>query len=257
MKTQMLQPGPALLPYVSSIVVLESEAGETAADLPFYADGCPGLMFAQSREGVVLHPQNQVLDEFILYGQTVHPISLHIKGDYRLLVFTLYPYVTKPFFDVNPEDITDSCLDLSLKWGEVLAMLKNAKTAAGQVNILGAFLQALSGANGGSINAAVRKAIHTIIDSNGNSSMKQIRDAVHMTERTFERQFFSTIGISPKLFAQIVKFQSSLHQLTNEDRQQLSDIVYKNGFADQSHFIRTFKKFAGKTPGDFRRQAAR
>jgi AraC-like DNA-binding protein len=31
-------------------------------------------------------------------------------------------------------------------------------------------------------------------------------------------------------------------------------VVYQNGYADQSHFIRVFKSFTGKTPGQFTRE---
>ena len=76
---------------------------------------------------------------------------------------------------------------------------------------------------------------------------------MHITERTFERQFVAQVGVTPKQFAKIIQFQFSLNQLSEEDCSRLTDVVFDNGFADQSHFIRTFKKFTGKTPIEFQR----
>jgi len=49
----------------------------------------------------------------------------------------------------------------------------------------------------------------------------------------------------------IIQFQNSLTQLTIKDYTILTDVVYNNGYADQSHFIRVFKSFTGKTPKNF------
>ena len=54
--------------------------------------------------------------------------------------------------------------------------------------------------------------------------------------------------LAPKHFSKIIQFQVSLNQLQANDYSKLSDIVYDNGFADQSHFIRVIKAYTGKTP---------
>lgn len=63
----------------------------------------------------------------------------------------------------------------------------------------------------------------------------------------------SKVGITPKQFTKIIQFQCSLNQLTDDDYLNLTDLAYEYGFADQSHFIRTFKHYTGKTPREFQR----
>ena len=75
-----------------------------------------------------------------------------------------------------------------------------------------------------------------------------------MSERNFERKFREYVGISPKLFSRICRFQSSLKQLQESNYEKLSDIAFENNFSDQSHFIRTFKEFAGFSPNQFQQQ---
>ncbi len=77
-----------------------------------------------------------------------------------------------------------------------------------------------------------------------------------MTERTMERRFTAAVGVTPKQFARIVQFQSSLNHLSDATHARLVDAAYTYGFADQSHFIRTFKRYTGRTPSEHRKIVA-
>jgi len=57
--------------------------------------------------------------------------------------------------------------------------------------------------------------------------------------------------MSPKLLTRIIRFQAALKQLRNHSFSRLSDIAFEQEYADQSHFIRAFKEFAGDTPNRF------
>jgi hypothetical protein len=47
-----------------------------------------------------------------LYGQTIQPIELVMTGAYKIILFQLYPFVLKSFFNVVPKDLNDNCYDL-------------------------------------------------------------------------------------------------------------------------------------------------
>src|SRR5690606_37219052 len=96
-------------------------------------------------------------------------------------------------------------------------------------------------------------AVVRIIDAKGQESIGAIAEKSNLNIRTFERRFRCETGLSPKQFAKIIQFQTSMEQLTVKDYSKLTDIVYQNGFADQSHFIRVFKAFTGKTPKAFKK----
>ena len=96
------------------------------------------------------------------------------------------------------------------------------------------------------LDLTIRHAILLILDKQGQISNMQLCQNLHITERTLERRFLSQVGISPKQFSQIIQFQQSLEQLTLKEFANLTEVVYTNGFADQSHFIRVFKAFTGK-----------
>ena len=97
----------------------------------------------------------------------------------------------------------------------------------------------------------IQQAISLIIAHKGQTTVKEVRDQLFISERTFERQFIAQVGLAPKQFARIIQFQCSLKQLTDDTFEQLVDVGLDSGFADQSHFIRAFKKYTGKTPSVF------
>jgi AraC-like DNA-binding protein len=73
----------------------------------------------------------------------------------------------------------------------------------------------------------------------------------NLSIRKLERLFNKHVGLSPKTYATVHRFQSSLNQLRRGGFTKLSDIAYINGYSDQMHFIKEFKRFAGKTPTGF------
>jgi len=83
------------------------------------------------------------------------------------------------------------------------------------------------------------------------TSLKDIRRQLNISERTFERRFADHVGIAPKLFARICQFRASLVQLEQQQFDKLTDIAIDNGYADQSHFIRSFSEFTGLTPSRY------
>lgn len=65
--------------------------------------------------------------------------------------------------------------------------------------------------------------------------------------RQFERDFRETVGVSPKLFARIQRFQRARALLAQTAR-PLADIAVELAYTDQSHMSHEFRRFAGSTP---------
>ena len=86
------------------------------------------------------------------------------------------------------------------------------------------------------------------------SSPKQISDfcndnGIHI--RQLERLFNKYVGVSALTYNTLNRFHGSLNQLLNSDYSKLSDLAYGNGYFDQMHFIKEFKRFTGNTPKNF------
>lgn len=69
--------------------------------------------------------------------------------------------------------------------------------------------------------------------------------------RKLERMYNKFIGVSANTYGTLNRFHNSLNQLLYKDYSKLSDLAYDQGYFDQVHFIKEFKRFAGNTPKNF------
>lgn len=251
-------PDKSIALFVKHILVFEETESNLKTVLPFFADGYPGLIFQETTNGLLVNPHNKLMPPLFLYGQTIQPIELVITGAYKLIVVQFYPFVLKSFFGVEPKNLNDNCYNieqLEHNMGiDTLKKINQTHTVEERIKIIAALLHTLFKNKQGELDLTIALAIQKIISQKGQVLIKNLYDELHLTERTFERRFFGAVGVTAKQFSKMIQFQQSLEQLTVKDYTKLSDIVYANGFADQSHFIKVFKAFTGKTPLAFKAQ---
>ena len=253
MNPVVVSPGEDTALFVKNILLFEDLHAASITVLPFFADGYPGLLYHRTRGGLWVQPQNKQMPSAFLHGQTLHPIELHLNGPYQFIVFQLYPFVLNSFFNVDAAELNDSCYDLSqmVSWNECEAHLAVTSDMHEQVAYISCFLLQVFEAQKEKLDLKIREGIQLILDRKARITVKELCAELHLTVRTFERRFLKEVGIPAKDFIRITRFQQSLEQLYSGDFQKLTDIVYANGFADQSHFIKVFKAFTGKTPSLF------
>jgi len=254
MNFQTIIPDRSISLFVKNILVFESEGKDLTTSLPFFADGFPGLMFHQSENGLTVKPHDKKMPEIFLYGQTLSPIVLEISGSYFILIFQLYPFVLQTFFNILPQSINDNCYYLDDTNERITALnlqLISCQTLNEKIDAISNLLLHYFETKKQNLDLEIRQAIAEIIASKGQEPIRAIAEKQKINPRTFERRFLKETGLSPKQFAKIMQFQASLEQLSIKNYSKLTDIVYENGFADQSHFIKVFKAFTGKTPKKF------
>jgi AraC-like DNA-binding protein len=65
----------------------------------------------------------------------------------------------------------------------------------------------------------------------------------HLTAR-----FREHVGLTPKVFGRILRFQRAARELVRPDGPSLAEIALDCGYYDQAHLNRDFREFAGRTP---------
>ena len=99
---------------------------------------------------------------------------------------------------------------------------------------------------------AVDLAVREIELSRGGVRIRELSDRVGWTRRHLDREFSEHVGLSPKSFATIVRFQHLYARgLVSGDWPRSLEELYES-YYDQAHFIRQFKHFTGFAPGEFR-----
>jgi len=212
-------------------------------------------MYIHSEKEVLLNKSKKLASLF-LYGQTVNPIEILAKGSYEAIVLFLKPSGIKSLFGIEASELRDDCLDLSLipylNIAEITEKMQELLRVEEKIALLCDLLLQVITRNKLKTDQRVEFAAKKIIQSKGNLPLTTLHAELGITERTFERKFKEYVGITPSLFARICKFQSVLGQMEQEDYTKLSDLAYDFDFADQSHFIRTFKEFTGLTPSEYK-----
>lgn len=260
MKYQEMPPPSYLKHHVRYFWTLESSGTEP---LPLIfgpvADGCPGLIIQQSPNSTFLLNDKQ-LPDLLLYGQTTKYTPLHLGGTYCSIGVCCYPNALKSIFGLNADELTNTCVDMNLlsaaKDFYLSEKLSDVPSLAGKMDVISAFLFHQINKNEGGTDDITQFALTQIIQSHGSISLKELQEQLQLTERSFERRFKQGVGISPKLFSRICRFQKSLAQLRSNDYSKLSDIAFENDYADQSHYIRVFKEFAGVSPYQYQKKSS-
>lgn len=97
------------------------------------------------------------------------------------------------------------------------------------------------------LHAALERLYHT----QGHIRMRALAADCAYSLRQFERRFKQRIGVSPKMFARILRFEALLNSLIHEPAVPFADAAARLGYHDQAHVIHEFKTWAGCTPTAF------
>ena len=83
-------------------------------------------------------------------------------------------------------------------------------------------------------------------------TVTQLSGILCYSSRQVSRKIFEATGMNTEAMLLYKKYLHTVHLVHHTDL-PLTEIAYLGKFADQSHFIRTFKQFTGLTPGEYRR----
>ena len=88
--------------------------------------------------------------------------------------------------------------------------------------------------------------VSRITRAKGQVTIQQLEEETNYSACYLRRIFKSYHGISPKQFAQYIRFQNLLEQI-NKDDIRFDDIALECGYYDEAHMMREFKNYTGKT----------
>lgn len=218
------------------------------------ADIRPGLIFQDSNIGVFNKDKKQLPPVF-LYGATTKHSQIELKGKHKTIGLFFDQTSLKTVFGLNANELTNDYVNLddlpASKGFQLTEKLLNCTSIVLQIEILKSFVHSQVLKNEKYTNQKVKYALSEINSSKGSIALKELSTKLNLTERNLERKFKEFVGVSPKLYSRITRFQKTLNQLQSCKYRMLSDVAFNNSFADQSHFNRDFKEFTGVTPSQY------
>ncbi|KAB7731495.1 helix-turn-helix domain-containing protein [Rudanella paleaurantiibacter] len=79
-------------------------------------------------------------------------------------------------------------------------------------------------------------------------SLDWLADQACLSSRQLERKFQERMGMSPKFYARIARFDRAFKLKTQQPQLDWLDVAYQCGYFDFSHLMRDFRQFAEVTP---------
>lgn len=187
----------------------------------------------------------------LLAGQISSYFYLENTGETGSFAIKLKPAAITQLFGLSMEDYLDKIVDLDSCANPLLAGLKDQflpfEDEQSLKNRLDSHILLLSKS---ATENPLEAVLELIFNSKGKATIKELCEAGKMTERQLQRLFRKYIGLSPKYYARIIRF-NYIFQLIKEKKQTWAEIVYESGYYDQSHFIRNFKAFTGEDPASY------
>jgi transcriptional regulator GlxA family with amidase domain len=138
-------------------------------------------------------------------------------------------------------------------WGGFAAELRErlmaAQEAEARFDLLeAALLQRLDGPP--ARHPAVAFALRELHGAPGRT-IGEVRDQTGVSERRFIELFHRQVGLAPKLYARVRRFQTALRRIRTGSPVDWADIALACGYFDQAHLIHDFRAIAGLRPSEY------
>ncbi|MDE6154366.1 MAG: AraC family transcriptional regulator [Muribaculaceae bacterium] len=249
---KLYKPHPALSRYVRYYWALKSTERFKVLTFPI---GCPQIIFHKGSP-LYIPETGSFQADCTISGQVNFPAHIQTCDNLDMLVAVFYPHSIGWFISTPPSefynleisgfDVNDSQLP------EVAMRILDCNDTPTCISIIERWLMSRI-----SISVNIDRMSHAV-DSlllNPSTRITNLASSVCLGRKQFERIFNHHVGMNPKEYARIVRFQKSLWMMQNGVDNYL-DIAYACGYSDQAHMIREFKTFSGHTPGDLSNHCA-
>lgn len=238
-------------------IVAVSARATPITDIELLPDGSTTLVF-RLRDGdradlVVLGPQTRALYKRAPRCLLAAQVVFRPGGAY-------------PFFGVPMDELADRMVPARDLWGshaDALVEQLVAVATGASLDRARACSEAIERALEGRLQgpdmfepasaAVARAAVRQL--SLGGTTLEETASALHISPRNLRRAFVATVGVSPKRYARITRFQRVVSNL-EVARGSWSEVALASGYCDQPHLVREFRELAGVSPVAFMKRRA-
>jgi AraC-like DNA-binding protein len=159
-----------------------------------------------------------------------------------------------PFLGLPAGDLADTHVDLEMLWGQSADRLRErlceARTSAERFRLL---QEALLGhlCHGVEQHYAVSAALDMFVKDHAAPRVREAAKYVGLSQRRFIQVFKAEVGMTPKLFSRIQRFQQARTFIQQNPSPNWTAVALDRGYFDQSHLIREFLEFSGLSPTEY------
>jgi len=187
-----------------------------------------------------------------LVGLQKKPLRFRCDGMVKILAARFYAWGVLPFFGNRARETGVP----GREWDELAAKLEPLVRAgnddAAVAMLQDRFVEELLAATADP--KQVRAAARMLHLQKGQFRVTELAERCGLSSRQLQRQFRDVVGVSPKALARLIRFEEIRKRLMFDPDRSLTDLAHEFEYTDQAHFIRDFREFADRTPGEFARE---
>lgn len=221
---------------------LTTEDDAANQNITYIPNGCVDILFIQDNHGSHME----------ILGSSTHARQIQRLSNARYFGIRLKPGLFISYQGLTLKSITNQEIFLEQLVEELSAFfseLDMLSSLAQRVERFHTYFD--SYINVTEVNDLTGYILCEINSSQGNVRIHELAEELHYSERHMSRIFQNSMGITPKTFARIVRFQNALDSILHQPMLSLCDYMTELGYSDQAHFQREFKEYTGITPKHF------
>lgn len=199
------------------------------------------------------HSENSCYSGAIVSGAHGHGLTPKEEAPFLIGVH-FKPGGAFPFLGLPASDLADTHVDLETLWGPSAGRLRErlceARTSDERFQLLQqALLSRLS--ERVEKHYAVSAALEMFGNNRAGPIVRETAKYLGLSQRRFIQVFKAEVGMTPKLFSRIQRFQQTRSFIQQNPLPNWATLALDYGYFDQSHLIREFLEFSGLSPTDY------
>lgn len=181
-------------------------------------------------------------------------ITIPSGKDSEMFIVNFHKGMAYPFVDVPMHELTDFVVDGEMVMSNGILNMRDAlleiklikqKFSYAENHLLKNFAARLI------VNPFVNYSVNIIRQSPQHLSINHLSDKVGFSQKHFISIFKDHVGVTPKSFMRIARFQKAISEIEMSKKANWSSIAFDAGYYDQAHFINDFRDFSGFTPKQY------
>ncbi len=239
--------------HVECIWTLEGDRADfMARPDPILPDGCVEWIvnLGDPVHEILPDGSRRLQERRFVLGQMTTCVQIEPQGAVRFVGMRFHPAGAAPCLRASMQDLAGRCIPADEAWRELDRALEQRLDPHGsREELVHAAEEALleqvpQDARPDPLAAAASGAL---LRSHGRVPIERLAADLGTTSRTIERAFREHVGLTPKMLARVLRFQSVFAR-TRDPRASWADVAVECGYYDQAHLIRDFRQFARLTP---------
>jgi len=243
--------------YIKSYIIIEDAEGFVLnRQMSIYPSGHLEMIINYGDRVDFEEPQTFVLkhENGYLGGQIMRPVYYRSRGHFKIFSIIFKPIGTFRFLRIPQQEFTHKKIDLDLIFGpesgRIIERLCEADGFQNKVSVIDRFFLDLLKNNVRDI-TLIAAASRIIQRSGGKIAIEELCKTLNTNIKTLERNFMHIVGIRPKEFSRVIRFNMAFNTINSESFCDINDVVHLCGYYDHSHFHNEFKRFTDLSPLEF------